>query len=81
MINKGAVDNGNRYCIRVKSELDRKWSDWFDGLTITTTSNGETMLTGDIADQSALHGILAKIRDLGLVLLSVQMIDEDQTLD
>jgi hypothetical protein len=78
MNNKGALLKGNRYCIRVEGELDRKWVDWFNGLTITTSGDGESLLSGAIADQSALHGILIKIRDLGLVLLSVQMINEDQ---
>jgi len=59
------------YQIRVKGNLDQKWSAWFDGLTITPQANDETMLIGLVADQTALHGLLAKIRDLGLPLVSV----------
>jgi hypothetical protein len=64
------------YQIRVAGNLDRKWSDWFDGLTIVPQAGGdETLLTGPIADQAALHGILDKIHDLGLPLLAVQQME------
>ncbi len=59
------------YEIVVKGQLDSAWSEWFDGLTITPTATGETILTGPLADQTALHGVLIKIRDLGLPLLSL----------
>ncbi len=59
------------YRITIKGHLDREWSDWFDGLTITMVDNGETILTGPVVDQIALHGVLIKIRDLGLPLLSL----------
>ncbi|MFL5657184.1 MAG: hypothetical protein ACJ8CB_23740 [Ktedonobacteraceae bacterium] len=59
------------YQIVVKGHLDSEWSDWFDGLTITMVDNGETVLSGPIVDQTALHGVLIKIRDLGLPLLSL----------
>ena len=59
------------YNVRVKGHLDRCWSDWFDGLTLTHHLDGTTVLAGVVADQAALHGILAKIRDLGLALVSV----------
>ena len=59
------------YRITIKGHLDSEWSDWFDGLTITMVDNGETILTGPIVDQTALHGVLIKIRDLGLPLLSL----------
>ncbi len=62
------------YQIRVKGNLDQKWSAWFDGLTITPQANDETMLLGLVADQTALHGLLAKIRDLGLPLVSVHCV-------
>ena len=62
------------YQIRVKGNLDMKWSDWFDGLSIIPQTNDETLLSGPVADQSALHGLLAKIRDLGLPLLSVKRV-------
>ena len=59
------------YQIVVKGHLDSEWSEWFDGLTITLVGSGETILTGPLADQTALHGVLIKIRDLGLPLLSL----------
>jgi hypothetical protein len=59
------------YRIVVKGHLDPEWSDWFEGLTMTLADNGETILTGPIVDQAALHGLLIKIRDLGLPLLSL----------
>jgi hypothetical protein len=64
------------YEIRVKGNLDPQWSDWFDGFTLTEQENDETVLTGPVADQPALHGLLARIRDLGLLLLSVQQVKE-----
>jgi len=63
------------YRIVVKGHLDSDWSDWFDGLTITLVDNGETILTGPLIDQTALHGVLIKIRDLGLPLLSLTRIE------
>ena len=63
------------YQIKVKGLLDEKWSDWFDGFTIVAVGTEATLLTGPIADQGALHGILAKIRDLGLTLLSLQVLE------
>ena len=57
--------------IRVKGYLDNRWADWFDGLTITRKDNGDTCLTGPVVDQAALHGLLRKVRDLGLPLVSV----------
>jgi len=68
-------DRQTVYQIRVKGNLDQKWSDWFDGFTITPQAGGATLLIGPVADQSALHGLLAKIRDLGLPLLSVQRVE------
>ena len=66
------------YEIRVKGELDLRWSDWFDGFIIAPVSESETLLTGTVADQAALHGVLHKIRDLGLPLLSVQQLGMDR---
>lgn len=63
------------YQIIVKGQLGSEWSDWFDGLTITHVDNGETMLKGPIVDQTALHGVLIKIRDLGLPLLLLARIE------
>ena len=71
-------DTQGVYQIRVKGNLDRKWSDWFGGLTITPQANDETLLAGPVADQAALHGLLAKIRDLGLPLLSCQRLEKEE---
>lgn len=63
------------YCeIVVKGQLDPDWSGWFEGLTITHNEKGETIIAGQIRDQAALHGLLAKVRDLGLFLLSVRCV-------
>src|SRR5437016_2010384 len=59
------------YQIRIKGHLGRQWTDWFGGLTLTLEDNGETLLTGAVVDQAALHGVLRKVRDLGMPLLSV----------
>lgn len=59
------------YQIRIEGHLGCQWTDWFGGLTITREDNGETLLTGPVADQAALHGLLKKVRDLGMPLLSV----------
>lgn len=66
------------YRIVVKGVLDSRWSDWFDGLDLEPASENETALTGRVEDQAALHGVLAKIRDLGLTLLSVQMLEKQE---
>jgi len=63
--------------IRVKGQIDEHWSDWFEGLTVTHTDRDETVLTGLVVDQSALYGLLAKLRDLGLSLLSVSILEMD----
>lgn len=65
--------------IRIQGHLGRQWAGWFDGLTIVLEEDGNTLLSGPVIDQSALHGILKKIRDLGMPLLSVNSIDPDQT--
>jgi hypothetical protein len=62
------------YQIRVRGVIDARWSDWFAGLTLCPQADGDTLLTGPVRDQSALHGLLAKIRDLGLPLLSIERI-------
>jgi len=64
-------DKPGTYQIRVKGVLDEKWSDWFEGLTIIPQDD-ETLLAGPVRDQAALHGLLARVRDLGLPLLSVE---------
>jgi hypothetical protein len=60
-----------RYEIRVKGHLDNAWADWFDRLAIRHEANGETLLTGPLPDQGALHGVLNRLRDLGIELISV----------
>lgn len=62
------------YQIRLKGHLGRQWADWFGGLTITLEDNGETLLTGPVIDQAALYGLLKKVRDLGMPLLSVNRV-------
>jgi len=66
------------YEIRVKGHLEDRWSEWFDGLEITNLENGEALLSGEIVDQAALYGVLAKVRDLGLPLVAVTGVDPDQ---
>jgi hypothetical protein len=71
-------DEAGLYEIRIKGRLDGRWSDWFDGLSFTHTSDGTTIIQGPVADQAALHGLLAKVRDLGLTLVSVIHVDPEQ---
>jgi len=66
------------YQIRVKGHLNCQWTDWFEGLTITLEDDGNTLLTGPVIDQARLHGLLRKVRDLGLPLLSVMPVSLDQ---
>jgi len=63
------------YQIRIKGHLSRQWTDWFEGLTITLEEDGDTLLTGAVIDQAALHGLLKKVRDLGMPLLSVNSVE------
>jgi hypothetical protein len=63
------------YKIRVKGILDEQWSSWLDGMTIVPQISGETLLTGPVRDQAALHGLIIKIRDMGLPLLSIKRMD------
>ena len=67
------------YQITVKGHLDSQWSAWFDNMTISNEANGEAVLRGSLADQSALYGVLAKIRNLGLPLLAVTTVAADET--
>ena len=63
------------YQIRLKGHLGSQWTDWFEGLTITLEDNGDTLLTGPVVDQAALHGLLKKVRDLGMPLVSVSPVE------
>ena len=66
------------YKIRLKGHLDTRWAAWFDGLSLTNESDGTTLIQGPIADQAALHGLLQKVRDVGLPLVSVTQVEPDQ---
>jgi hypothetical protein len=63
------------YQIRIKGHLDSQWAVWFDGLTLTLEDNGDMLLTGPVVDQAALHGLLKKVRDLGMPLVSVSPVE------
>lgn len=65
------------YQIRLKGHLNREWTDWFGGLTITLEEDGNTLLTSPTIDQAALHGLLKKVRDLGLTLISVNPLESN----
>ena len=74
MTNRHEFDLSAAYQIRLKGLLDASWSDWFEGFTITSQGD-ETLLVGVVPDQSALHGILAKINDLGLSIVSIEKLE------
>jgi hypothetical protein len=72
-------DSGaGRYEIRLAGHLDAHWTAWFDGMTVDDESDGTTVISGQVVDQAALHGLLQRVRDLGLPLVSVQRVDRDQ---
>ena len=66
------------YKIRIKGHLGSQWTDWFGGLSITLEEDGDTLLTGPVVDQAALHGLLKKVRDLGMPLVSVSPVEHGQ---
>ncbi len=68
-------DGSGLYEIRLKGHLDNRWADRFEGLTVTLEENGDTLLTGPVVDQAALHGLLKKVRDLGMPLVSVNFVN------
>ena len=71
--------NGARwYEIRLKGHLDSRWAAWFDGLSLTHDSDGTTIISGPVVDQAALHGLLQKVRDVGIPLVSVAQVDPDE---
>jgi hypothetical protein len=71
-------DESGLYEIRLKGHLDDRWAVWFGDVVITLEDNGDTLLTGPVVDQAALHGLLKKVRDLGIPLLSVNFVSPDQ---
>ncbi|MBN1122321.1 MAG: hypothetical protein JXJ17_14685 [Anaerolineae bacterium] len=75
------IDEPVTYQIRVKGHLASHWEEWYGDITITLEEDGSTLLTGTVADQAALHGLLRKVRDLGLILLSVSLVQPGQTDD
>jgi hypothetical protein len=77
-ISTGPHHNPGRYEIRLKGHLDSRWAAWFDGLSLTNESDGTTIIRGPVADQAALHGLLQKVRDIGLPLVSVTQVQPDQ---
>jgi hypothetical protein len=74
----GNLDEPGLYEIRIKGHLDDRWATWFEGMTLTRDANGETQITGPVIDQAALHGVLKRVRDLGMTLLSVDRVQPDQ---
>src|SRR5687768_9588444 len=75
---KHTPDEPMVYQIRIKGHLGAQWADWFGGLTITLEDNSETLLAGPVLDQAALHGLLKRVRDLGIPLISVIRVEPDQ---
>jgi hypothetical protein len=69
------ANEAGRYEIRLQGHLDNRWAAWFDGLTVTTSGDGTTVIHGIVVDQSALHGLLQIVRDLGLPLISVTRVE------
>jgi hypothetical protein len=77
-ISTGDHHTPGRYEIRLQGHVDSRWAAWFDGLTLTHASDGTTLIHGPVVDQAALHGLLQKVRDMGLPLVSVTQVDPDQ---
>jgi hypothetical protein len=74
----GDHHNPGQYEIRLKGHLDSRWAAWFDGLSLSHNSDGTTVIHGFVADQAALHGLLQKVRDIGVPLISVTQVEPDQ---
>ncbi|MCW2779628.1 MAG: hypothetical protein JWR35_77 [Marmoricola sp.] len=74
---QGQPHEAGQYEIRLKGHLEARWSAWFDGLTLTRESDGTTLIAGPVVDQAALHGLLQKVRDTGLPLVSVEHVAAD----
>jgi hypothetical protein len=77
-ISTGPHNSPGRYEIRLRGHLDSRWAAWFDGLSLSNENDGTTVIGGPVVDQAALHGLLQKVRDLGLPLVSVTQIQPDQ---
>jgi hypothetical protein len=77
-ISTGPHHNPGRYEIRLRGRLDSRWAAWFDGLSLTNESDGTTIIYGPVVDQAALYGLLQKVRDLGLPLVSVTQVQPDK---
>lgn len=75
---KISLDQQSIYQIRLKGQLDARWADWFGGMIVVLTEDGDTVLTGPVADQAALHGLLRKVRDIGIPLVSVNELQTSQ---
>ena len=73
------TSNAQYYDIRLKGHMEARWANWFDGLTIILEEDGNTLLTGPVVDQAALHGLLKKVRDLGMTLVSVNQVQSQRT--
>lgn len=76
---KADVDEGGQYEIRIQGHLDDRWSGWFEGFTFTPDENGDTLIYGLVKDQAALFGLLRKVRDAGMLLVSVNRINAPQS--
>ncbi len=76
-LSTGYEDDAGRYEIRVRGRLDSRWTAWFDGMTLTHDSDGTTNIHGPVVDQAALHGVLQRLRDTGLPLISVTQLRPD----
>jgi hypothetical protein len=77
----GRWNEAGLYEIRLKGHLDARWAAWFDGLTLTQDNDGTTVIGGPVIDQAALHGLLQKVRDIGLPLVSVTRVDPDSPIN
>ena len=75
-VTSGPGREGDGYLIRIQGHLDQRWASWFDGLALTHDDDGTTLLQGHVADQAALHGLLTKVRDMGLPLVSVTRVGD-----
>ena len=78
LVNSEGRDQPGCYEISIQGCLDERWETWFDGMTLSTDPAGTTLLHGFVVDQAALHGLLARLRDLGLPLVSVRRVEEDE---